>query len=154
MSSRLHEPTHRSATPFFQGEERPIRLLRVKRCALRLHAETHDRFCDLVGENRVVVHDPVAWRRIVWERLAELLDYPLSRRVGCDIGMDDPTMPVIDDEPHIEKSKSHSRDPEEVHRRDCVLMISKKRHPSLLLTGIGCSFREVRVQLDDDEGVQ
>jgi hypothetical protein len=56
--------------------------------------------------------------------------------------MDDSTSPVIVDEPHIEKSKSHSRDHEEVHRRDCVLMIAKKRHPSLLLTGVGCSFRE------------
>ena len=50
---------------------------------------------------------------------------------------------MIDHEPHIEKSESHSRDHEEVHRRDCFLVIEKEGHPSLLLAWIGCPLREI-----------
>ncbi len=57
--------------------------------------------------------------------------------------MDGPPTSMIDHEPHIEKSKSHSRDHEEVHRRDCVLVIAEEGHPSLLLAWIGCSLREI-----------
>ena len=50
---------------------------------------------------------------------------------------------MFNDEPDIEESKTRRRDDEEVHRSDAILVVAQKRHPSLLLTAIGCSLREI-----------
>lgn len=50
---------------------------------------------------------------------------------------------MINHEPHIQETKSHSRNDEEVHRSDVVRVVAKKRHPSLLFARIGRSLREI-----------
>ncbi len=72
-----------------------------------------------------------------------MLNYPLGRRVGRDIEMDDPPSPMVNDEPNIQETKSYSRDDEEVHRGDCVLVIVQERDPALLLATIRGSLWEM-----------
>ena len=50
---------------------------------------------------------------------------------------------MVNDEPNVQQTKSHSRDDDEVHRRDCVLVIVQESDPALLLTWIGRSLREI-----------
>ena len=80
---------------------RPVLPWTPERRSLGSDPDRVDLLRDVRRENCVVVEDQVARGRIVRERLAELLDYPLGRGIGRDVEMDDSTSSMFNDEPHI-----------------------------------------------------
>jgi len=58
---------------------RPILPRPLERCSLRMDSESRDRAGNLSGEDRVVVEDEIAVRRMIGESLSQLLDHPPSR---------------------------------------------------------------------------
>ena len=61
----------------------------------------------------------------------DLLRRPSSRRVFCDIKVQNPAAVMRENHENIQYTQSNSRNREEVDRNHLANVISKKRHPSL-----------------------
>ena len=100
------------------------------RCSpLRLDAHRLDHRDHALREDRVSVEHQVGRPGVVRERFPKLLHHPGCSRVLRDIEADDLPAAVVDQEPHGEDSKRHGRHHEEVHRRECLAVISNERPP-------------------------
>ena len=98
---------------------------------------------DLRGEDRVVVEDQIAMRRVVREGISQLLDHPASGWVRSDVEVQDLPPSVVDREPDVEQLESDGGNHEEVHPRDQVPVVSKEGGPALSLAGIRLGSRQV-----------
>ena len=90
-----------------------------------------DRSHDLRREDRVAVEQEVARSALRREGLPKLLDHPTGAGIRGDVDVDQPSAPMIDDEPDVDQLEAHGRDDAEVHGRDGVPVISEERHPTL-----------------------
>ena len=81
------------------------------------------------------IKDQELWSRIVWERLAQLLNDPGTGRMSGHIAMED-TPPVMrDDEEAVEHSEGERWHGEEIHCSDSFTMTAQKDRPSLCRLG-------------------
>src|SRR5262245_60101452 len=71
-----------SANRSHESLRSPILPGTLERRVLRMDSESRDRAGDLSREDRVVVEDEIAMRRVIRERLSQLLDHPRSRRMA------------------------------------------------------------------------
>src|ERR1035437_1351599 len=77
------------------------------------------------------IKDQVAGVRVIWERLAQLLNDPCTRRMASHLTLKN-TPPVMrDDEKAVEHSEGQRRDGKEIHRGDGFPMTAEKGRPSL-----------------------
>jgi hypothetical protein len=53
----------------------------LKACSLGLNIEALDRINDIVIEVRAAIEDQIAWPRVVWKRIPQLLFHPPARRM-------------------------------------------------------------------------
>ena len=82
-------------------------------------------------ELRAAIKNQVAGSRVIWERLAQLLNDPCTRRMASHLTLKN-TPPVMrDDEKAAEHSEGQRRDGKEIHRGDGFPMIGEKGRPSL-----------------------
>jgi len=102
----------------YEAFRRPILPRTLERCSLRMDPESRDRAGNLSGEDRVVVEDEAAVRRVIGESLSQLLDHPPSRGMASQFEVEDTLSSMIDHEPDVEQRESHGGDDEEVHSRD------------------------------------
>jgi hypothetical protein len=86
-----------------------------------LHESHHRR-----TEYRVLIEYEILRRGVVRERLAQLLDYPGGRGIGCDVEVHDWSLAMLDNKQHVEHPQGGRRYGEEVHRCDGVLVISQE----------------------------
>ena len=72
-----------------------------------LHPTAHgpDELHHCRAEDRVAVKDQVSRRRVVWERFAQLLNYPRRRRVERCVEVQDMATAVLDDEEAVQQPK-------------------------------------------------
>jgi hypothetical protein len=91
-------------------------------------------------EVRVSIKDQVVGRRVLGERLAQLLDDPGTGRMFRHIKMED-TPPVMrNDEKTVEHAESKRMQGEEIHRCYGLTMIAQKRGPTLCRLRISRGF--------------
>ena len=104
---------------------------------LRLDAEGLHGVDRLRVEAGTAIKHQVAGRGVVWERLAQLLDYPRAGRVLCHITVQDTAPVMLDDEEAVEDSEGKRRYSKEIHCGNRFTMIIEECHP--LLRGFGIS---------------
>jgi len=110
------------------------------RSAHGIDTKASDRSHDLRGEDRVAVEKEVATGAMGREGLSKLLDHPTGAGIRRDVEVEQPSPPVIDDEPDVQELEAHRRDDAEVHGSDGVLVISQERHPTLAAARSGKRF--------------
>jgi hypothetical protein len=111
--------------------------------SLGMDSESRDRAGDLGREDRVVVEDEIAMRRVIGKGLSQLVDHPPSRGMAGDIEVEDTPSPVVEYEPDVEQREAHRRDDEEVHSRDHVPVIPQECHPPLMRVRARVDSRQV-----------
>jgi len=76
------------------------------------------------------IKDQVAWRRVVKERLAQLLDGISSGRTPSHVEVKNAPPVMRNDKEEMENAISERRYGEEIHRRDCLTMVAHERRPT------------------------
>ena len=88
--------------------------------------------------------------RRVRPRLPQLLHDPESMGISCHVKTQNPAPVVTDDEKTVQHAKSKGRDREEVHGRNGLAVIAKKREPAL--ANLGASGRSSQPARDGGLG--
>ena len=81
-------------------------------------------------ELRIAIQNGVTIRLLSGECLPKLLDYPISRRVGSDIAVQNLPTLMIDHEEAIQKLEGDCRYGEEIQRHDRFAMVVQERRPT------------------------
>jgi hypothetical protein len=108
---------------------------------LGLDAEALHRVDHFFIELCAAIKDQIAGRRVVRERLAQLLNDPGAGRVFGHIAVKDAPPIMRNDEEAVENAEGERRHGEEIHRGDGFTMIAQKRRPSFAGSGSLGAFR-------------
>ncbi len=96
-----------------------------------LDAQISNALLQYVAIDGVAITDQESGRCLIKKCLDDLLCRPVSRRVGCDVVMDDVTAVVAHDHEGEEYTVCSGRDGEEIDRNDVGQMIVQECPPSL-----------------------
>src|SRR5215510_7413632 len=91
-----------------------------------LHSQS--KFCPV---NLISIPEQIARRRVFWESFDELSGRPFSRRMRCNIEVDDLTSVMQQDYEAIQVAEGQCRNGEKVDGRNLLCMIGEKCLPSL-----------------------
>jgi len=123
----------RAADPAFGHRVLPRTLVRrSRRFGAHGFHESHHRGT----EDCVPIEYEILGRGVVRERLAQLLDHPRGRWIGCDVEVHDASASVLDNEKYVEHPQGGRRYGEEVHRCDGVPVILQECNPAFNLVGV------------------
>src|SRR5438132_7613526 len=94
-------------------------------------AHTLNPSSELAPVDAVAIAKEIARRRVIGERLDDLLSGPGGSRRVRDVKMDDPPTMMLEDHEHVENSESRGRHDEEVNRDEVGEVILKECAPGL-----------------------
>src|SRR3989440_5879298 len=80
---------------------------------------------------RIPIEDEIPGSRPKWKRLPQLLDDPTARRMLRDVGVQNASTIVADDEEAVEYAEGNRWHREEIHGRNRFPMVSKEGQPTL-----------------------
>src|SRR5215831_11770831 len=84
---------------------------------------------DIGIEDRIAIQNDVAIRSRLRKGFSQLLHDPISGRVPCNVEVQDPAAPVLDDEQTVQHPEGRSWHGEEVEGDDRLAVVAKKRKP-------------------------
>jgi hypothetical protein len=78
---------------------------------------------EIVAEDAIPITQKVTWRRLPWERVAELLGRPLRSGMSRNTEMDDPASVMSQHQEYIKDLEAKRRYREEIHRYQALHVI-------------------------------
>ncbi len=99
-------------------------------------AQTLRRFQNFIRERVLAIKDEKLWRGVVRKGIPQLLRYPSSGRMPCDVVVKDAPSVMCEDEEAIQHAEPERRHSEEVHGGDRIAVIAEERRPSSCRLGI------------------
>ncbi len=102
-----------------------------------------DRLDHAIREDGIVVVDQKPDRGLVGEGLANLLNDPGWRWVFRHVEMQELAAPVRNNKLRVEQLEANCGNDQEIHRGADISMVPKERHPSLTLSLVAFSLRQV-----------